>query len=150
GVIPAEVQQIICVDYRTLKSSSTAMALKNRVLPENLKQFEGALKGFGVDPEKDIEQLAFISFRHTGAVRVVGIAQGDFPTQQIVKRFGIRKVKPARYGLNDLWAAGGMQMTFLDPTTMLFGESTAVKLVLDTQNGELPSLNSNSSIGDMM
>ena len=44
-VIPAEVQQLICVDYRALKNSDTAQQLKSQVLPENLKQFETALKG---------------------------------------------------------------------------------------------------------
>src|SRR5438132_1762471 len=91
-IIPSEVQQIISVDYRSLRASSTAMALKDRVLPDNLKQFEGALRGLGVDPEKDIEQLAFVSFRDKGAVRVIGIAQGNFATQKITQRFTARKV----------------------------------------------------------
>jgi hypothetical protein len=152
SIIPSDVQQIICVDYRTLKSSNTALALKDRVLPENLKQFETALKAFGVTPERDIEQLAFVSFRNNNALRTVGIAQGQFPTPlAIAKRFATRKIKPTRYRLNDLWqASGGMQMTFLDPTTMLFGDVTAVKLALDTRDGELASLNSNSQIADMM
>ena len=47
AVIPAEVQQIISVDYRALKASPTALALKNRVLPDNMKEFEGALTGVG-------------------------------------------------------------------------------------------------------
>ena len=42
--IPAEVQQIICVDYRALKNSDVAQALKAQVLPDNLKEFETALK----------------------------------------------------------------------------------------------------------
>lgn len=151
AIIPSEVQQIICVDYRTLKSSGTAMALKDRVLPDNLKQFETALRGLGVDPDKDIEQLAFISFRNNTALRIIGIAQGQFTLQQITRRFTARKIRATRYRLNDLWpAASGMQMSFLDPTTMLFGEVTALKLALDTRDGELASLNSNSQIADMM
>src|SRR5262250_2717672 len=53
GVIPSDIQQIISVDYRALRSSDTAMALKAQILPENLKQFEEALKGVGIDPDKD-------------------------------------------------------------------------------------------------
>ena len=30
SIIPSDVQQIICVDYRTLKASNTALALKDR------------------------------------------------------------------------------------------------------------------------
>ena len=57
-VIPAEVQQIISVDYRALRNSPTALSLKERVLPDNLKQFETALKSAGVN-ENDVDQLTF-------------------------------------------------------------------------------------------
>jgi len=41
-VIPSQVQQIISVDYRALKNSDTGLALKAKVMPENLKEFETA------------------------------------------------------------------------------------------------------------
>ena len=50
SVIPADIQQIISVDYRALKNSSTAQALKARVLPDQLKEFETSLRGVGIDP----------------------------------------------------------------------------------------------------
>src|ERR1700732_605366 len=80
-VIPSDIQQIISVDYRALKNSDTAMALKQQVLPSGLKEFEAALRGVGIDPDKDVEQLTFASYRSgkTG-VKVVGIAQGNFAT----------------------------------------------------------------------
>jgi hypothetical protein len=152
AIIPSEVQQIISVDYRTLKGSQTALALKDRVLPENLKQFEGALRGFGLDPDLDIDQLAFISFRgKDGTLRLIGIAQGQFPTADIMKRFRLKKIKAIKYRLSDIYSAGsGLQMTFLDAATMLFGESSAIRLALDTRDGEAASLNSNSKVADMM
>ena len=56
------------------------MALKARVLPENLKQFESAIKSFGIDPDKEIDQLVFVSFRSKDhGLMAVGIAHGDFP-----------------------------------------------------------------------
>ncbi len=150
-IIPSEVQQIISVDYRALRSSSTAMALKERVLPENLKQFETALRGMGLDLDQDVDQLDFISFRDGSTLHTIGIAQGQFPTTQFARRMAVRKVKPAKYRLADLYpAASGMQMTFLDPATMLFGDAASVKLALDTRDGELPSLNTNSRIADLM
>ena len=63
GVIPSDIQQIISVDYRALKNSDTAMQLKNQVEPDNLKQFEEALKSAGMDPEKNVEQLTVASYR---------------------------------------------------------------------------------------
>jgi len=152
AIIPSDVQQIISVDYRTLESSSTAMALKDRVLPDNLKQFETALRGIGLNPDSDIDQLAFVSFREKGgAVRVFGIAEGQFDTKKIMQRFTARKVKPTKYRFSDLYpASSGLQMAFLDPSTMIFGETSALKDALDTRDGESPSMNSNSQVGDMM
>jgi len=39
AVIPADIQQIIDVDYRTMQDSQSAQALKKRVLPDQLKKF---------------------------------------------------------------------------------------------------------------
>src|SRR4051812_5586525 len=69
SVIPAQSQQIISVDYRALRNSDSGMALKNRVLPDNLKQFEDGLKAMGINPDKDVEQLTFIAFREKNGVR---------------------------------------------------------------------------------
>src|SRR5689334_21840196 len=79
AVIPAELQQLISCDYRALKDSNTAMALKQQVLPDNLKQFESALMGIGIDPNKDVDTLAFASFRAgKQGVRGIGVASGPF------------------------------------------------------------------------
>src|ERR1700720_3648307 len=76
-VIPSDIQQIISVDYRALKNSDTAMALKDQVLPPSLKEFEVALKGVGIDPDKDVEQLSFASYRNgKQGVRGVGVGRG--------------------------------------------------------------------------
>src|SRR3989442_10165817 len=63
AVVPGDLQQMISVDYRALKDSPTAMALKQQLLPDNIKQFEGALKGIGIDPDKDVDTLTFATFR---------------------------------------------------------------------------------------
>ncbi|MGH9578463.1 MAG: hypothetical protein ACRD3R_13575, partial [Terriglobales bacterium] len=82
NVIPAEVQQIISVDYRKLGGSPTAQALKARALPSNLRLFETALRAAGIDPDKDLEQLTFASFRAKDGLRILGIASGQFPAQK--------------------------------------------------------------------
>src|ERR1700752_2765963 len=79
SAIPSDVQQVITVDYRSLKNSSTAMALKQQVVPPSLKEFEGQLKSVGIDPDKDVDQLTFASYRKAKqGVKVVGVAQGSF------------------------------------------------------------------------
>jgi len=93
AVIPYDIQQIINVDYRGMENSQSGQALKARVLPDQLKKFETALKGVGVDPEKDVEQLTFASFRVKNGLQVVGVAQGDFEINNVVARLKTKKIK---------------------------------------------------------
>ena len=151
-VIPSDIQQIISVDYRALKNSDTAMALKQQVLPENLKEFEGVLKSFGINPDKDVEQLTFAAYRSgKQGVRVVGVAQGQFSTKTCLRKLRLNKVRPVKYRNSAMYPmSGGMQMTFLDEDTLLFGDSGAVKGALDARDGYTSTVDSNSQIVDMM
>src|SRR5262249_46166105 len=122
-VVPSAVQQIISVDYRALRDNPTARALKDRVMPDNIKQFEQALRGVGIDPERDAEQLTFISYRGPkNILRGIGIAQGPFKQQAFLQKAKLKKIKPEKYLLASMYPMGsGMEMVFLDPTTILFG-----------------------------
>ena len=152
SVVPSDVQQIISVDYRALHNSDTAQALKQQVLPDNLKQFEGALKGVGIDPDKDVDQLTFASFRTPkNGVRIVGLAQGNFAMKTFLKKMKLNKVKPAKVRNSDIWPmSGGMDMSFLDESTLLFGDRTAIQSALDARDGYTQTLDSNNQVADMM
>ena len=152
SVIPGDIQQIISVDYRVLRNSDTAMALKAQVLPENLKQFEQALKGLGIDPEKDVDQLTFASYRMgKQGIKVVGVAQGIFPMKAFMKKMTLRKIKPIKYRMAELYPmSGGMQVTLLDENTLLFGETSAIQGALDSRDGYVPGLDSNPQIAEMI
>ncbi len=152
AVIPGELQQLISVDYRTLKDSGTAMALKQQVLPDNLKQFEGALKGIGIDPDKDVDTLAFAAFRvGKQGTKGIGVASGAFNMKTVLKKIKLANLKPSKYRMSALYPMdGGMTMTFLDDSTLLFGEPSAVKLALDTRDGEILNIDTNSTMADMM
>jgi hypothetical protein len=151
-VIPSAVQQIISVDYRDLRDSQTALALRDRVMPDNVKQFETALKGAGIDPDKDVEQLTFVSYR--GAKNIlysIGIAQGPFRQKEFLQKMKVRKIKPTKYLLSDMYPMGsGMQMVFLDPTTILFGDSSAIKGAIDVRDNGAESVQTNSTINNLI
>lgn len=152
NAVPATVQQIISVDYRTLKNSDTAMALKAQVLPPSLKEFEDQLKSVGIDPEKDADQLTFASYRGPkNEVRVVGVAQGSFSSKVVLKKMRLNKIKALKYHDNDVYPmSNGMQMTFLDDNTLLFGDGAALKGALDTRDGYATGLDSNSSVAELI
>lgn len=151
SVIPSEVQQIISVDYRQVINSQTATELHDRVLPDNLKQFETALKGVGIDPQRDIDQLTFAAFRDKGDLRMVGVAQGQFSLKKVIARLKVRKVAPTKFHTAFLYPMGnGMNMSLLDENTLLFGDPSAVKSGLSARDGDIQSLNSNSEVLDLM
>ncbi|MFP5230963.1 MAG: hypothetical protein ACLGXA_25385 [Acidobacteriota bacterium] len=150
SAIPYDVQQLIVVDYGIMENSPAAMDLKARVLPPELKQLETALKTSGLDENHDIEQLAFAAYRIGGGdnVRIVGLAQGQFQPQDIIANLQKKKVKPTIIRNNKLYPMGasGMLVTFLNPTTMLFGNSDALKPALDCRDGLAPSFLTNQDM----
>lgn len=150
--IPAEVQQIICVDYRALKNSDTAQQLRAQVLPDNVKEFETALKGIGIDPDRDVDTLTFISYRHPKqGLKTVGAAEGVFANAAVKKKLVQKKIKPVKYRDAQIYPMSeGMEMTFLDDTTLLFGEGTAVRGALDARDGYVTTLDSNPDIAGMI
>jgi hypothetical protein len=152
AVIPADLQQLISVDYRALKDSATAMQLKQQLMPDNIKEFEAALRGVGIDPDKDVDTLAFAAFRTAkGGTKSVGVAAGPFAMKTVVKKMTLRKIKPTKYRTSSIYPMdGGMVMSFLDDSTLLFGEISAVKLALDTRDGQILSMDTNSTMADMM
>jgi hypothetical protein len=151
-VVPAAVQQIISVDYSALRDSQTARALRDRVMPDNVKQFENALRGMGVDPEKDVEQLTFVSYRGPkGILRSIGIAQGPFKQKEFLQKMRLKKIKPEKYLLSYIYPmSSGMEMVFLDPTTILFGENGAIKGAIDVRDNGAEGLQTNTVIDDLI
>jgi len=153
SMVPAEIQQMIGVDYRALKDSPTAQALKEKVLPENLKEFETALKGIGIDSENDLDQLNFASFRtEKKGIQTVCIAQGSFSAKAVLKKLKLKKVTGVKYGINSIIYPmdNGLVMTFPDDNTLAFGTPDSLRSAIDTQDGKRSSLDTNSVITEQM
>src|SRR5579863_7500766 len=98
SAIPHNVQQLVVIDYRAMQNSNTAMELRDRVMPPDLKQFDEAIRKSGLNDNHDVDQLAFALFR-TGAssdsLETVGIAQGQFDVQGIMANFQSKRSRPS-------------------------------------------------------
>jgi hypothetical protein len=150
SAIPHDVQQLIVVDYRAMQNSPAAMDLKDRVLPPELKRLETALKSSGLKVDQDADVLAFAAFRDgTKGSRVVGIAQGQFHTREIMANFTKNKIKPTLLRNTSIYPMGsnGMSVIFLNQTTMVFGDHESVVAAIDARDGITPDFLSN---GDMV
>ncbi|MBB5315675.1 hypothetical protein [Tunturibacter empetritectus] len=148
---PKEVQQLIVVDYRAMQNSPAAMDLKDRVLPPELKRLETALKSSGLKVDQDADVLAFAAFRDAkgDGTRIVGIAQGQFHTREVMANFTKNKIKPTMIRNNSVYPMGsnGMSVVFLNQTTMVFGDKDAVREAMDARDGISSNFLSN---GDMV
>jgi len=155
GAIPKDLQQLIVVDYRAMQNSQAAMDLKARVLPPELKQLETALKLSGLNDNHDVEILAFAAFRVNGSGdsnEMAGVAQGQFPIADIMANFKKKKVAPTMLRANRIYPMGksGLLVSFLDPSTMVFGDKDAVRRALDARDGLAQSLLNNSTMLEAM
>jgi hypothetical protein len=156
AAIPHDVQQLIVIDYRAMQNSPAAMQLKNKVMPPELKSLEKALQVSGMNDNHDVDELAFASFRPKGAsgdsTRIIGLAQGQFSLDDIMANFKKKKIKPTVLRDNKIYPMGasGMQVVFLNPTTMVFGQTDSLKQALDSRDGLQASLLTNSPMTDMM
>jgi len=110
------------------------------------------LKNIGIDPDKDVDTLAFASFRAgKQGVRGVGVADGPFDKKLVLKKMKLQKFVPKKYGTADLYPMeGGFVMSFLDDSTLLFGDPTAIRVALDTSAGKVLGLDTNGDMADMM
>lgn len=156
GAIPQNVQQLVAIDYRAMQDSTSAMSLRNRVMPPELKQFDEALRktalgGHG-SMDQYVDQLAFALFRPSATgddLETVGIAQGQFPETDILATFKKQHLKPTMVRTNAIYpmTRTGMMLCFVDPSTMIFGDKDAVTKALDARDGVSQSLLAN---GQMM
>ena len=150
--VPADLLQLISVDYRALKDSPTSMQLKQQLMTDNIKQFEAALKGIGLDPDRDIDTLTFASFRSgKQGIKTVGVAAGPFNMKAVLKKMKLQKYVPKKYNNNDIYPMdGGFVMSFLDDSTLLFGDATSIRVALNTRDGQILGLDTNGNMADMM
>src|SRR6202789_3801577 len=154
SAIPKDIQQLIVFDYRAMQNSPTAMELKDRVLPPELKRLETALKSSGLKVDQDADVLCFAAFRDPKGqgTRIVGIAQGQFHTREIMASFTKDKTKPVTLRNYSIYPMGssGMSVVFLNQTTMVFGDREAVTEAMDARDGLTPDFLANSDMVNIM
>jgi hypothetical protein len=163
GAIPHDVQQLVVIDYRAMQNSPAAMDLRDRVMPPELKQFDEALRKTALSNQGSMDQyvdeLAFALFRpgssgsaasgsSSDTLMTVGIAQGQFPMQDILARFKTQKLKPTMIRTNSIYpmTKAGMVLCFVDPSTMVFGDKDSVVKALDARDGITPSMLTNTAM----
>ena len=154
AAVPYDLQQLIVVDYQAMENSDVAMKLKEKVLPPELKRLQDALQSSGMNVNRSVTQLAFASYRITGQTssRIVGIASGQFPVQDFLANFKKHHVKGTTIRNETIYPMGntGLDVVFLDQTTMVFGALDSIKDSLDARDGIQPNFLTNNAMQNLL
>ena len=148
--IPYDIQQIIQVDYRVLNGSPTALALKEKLMPPQLQNLEKSLRHAGLNDAQDVDDLSFVLYRAKGGpLQLLGIAEGNIPTRKLTLNLKKQKIKPTSYNDMDIYPmSNGMNFVMLDPSTMVFGDSSVVKQAIRAYTGQERNASYNAAIMD--
>ncbi len=155
SAIPYDVQQMVVVDYRVMQNSPVAMQLRSQVMPPELKRLEDTLQKAGLNDNNDLDQLAFILYRTkpgSDDVETVGVAQGQFPVQDVIANFNKKHMKATKLRTTTIYPLGasGMSVVFLDESTMVFGTLESVKAAINVRDGMAQGfLSNNQMMGEM-
>ena len=133
-----------------MKSSDPALALKTQVQPDDLKVFERALRGLDINPDRDLDNLTFASFRSGKlGLKMIEVASGSFSSKTVLKK--LQAVKSVKYHDSVLYPVSKeMSVTFLDDSTLLLGEDGAVRAALNVRDDDAPDLDSNRQVTHMI
>ena len=128
--------------------------MREQLLPSKFRQFEQFLTSSGVDPNSQVEELAWggLPVSKAGGEDVVGVALGPFDPSSTEAQFKAKKLPSVEYHGYHLWAYGSgtgegdILFTFLDSNTAAFGHRSALEQLIEVRMGGAPSLLTNDQL----
>src|ERR1700740_3228484 len=80
GMFPKQIGEFAYADMKSARKFSWFPQLRDQLLPSNFRKFEQFLSSAGVDPNTQVDEVAWggISLAKTGGEEIVGIALGAF------------------------------------------------------------------------
>ncbi|MBI3663550.1 MAG: hypothetical protein HY234_10955 [Acidobacteria bacterium] len=158
GLYPREAGEITFLDVRSLRNSPNYAQLKTQVLPERFRQLAEWTKYIGVDFDTEVYQLswAFLPAAEGEQVGMVGIAEGNFPADEIQRLAKERNLPYYRHagslvlnlGKND--QGREFVFAFADPSTAIFGFRDTAEGILDRRASAGASLLDNRPLMDLI
>ncbi|MGH7837173.1 MAG: hypothetical protein ACREQC_05020, partial [Candidatus Binataceae bacterium] len=94
GMFPKDVGEFAYADMKTARKYSWFPALREQLLPARFREFEKFLASAGVDPNSQVEEMAWggMSVNKSGSEDVVGVALGPFDPSSTEARFKQQKL----------------------------------------------------------
>ena len=151
GMFPKDVGEIAYADLKASRKFSWFPQLREQLLPSRFRDFEKFLASAGVDPNTQVEELAWGSVGK-GGEDVLGVALGQFDPSSTEARFKQQKLPTLEVRGYHLYAfAGGKNsadilFTFIDANTAAFGTRPALEKLIDVRTGVSESMLNNDKL----
>jgi hypothetical protein len=155
ALFPKEVGEFAYVDLKKARTMPWFPQLQEQMLPDRFRQFEKFLASAGVDPNTQVEELAWglvaegvtSKTEKTGSAavptgeQVVGVALGNFnpdSTESYFKRQKLPTWKARNYTLYAFGTGTGesdLFFTFIDSSTAAFGHRAILEKMIEVRFG---------------
>jgi hypothetical protein len=154
GMFPKDVGEFAYADLKAARRLSWFPQIREQLLPSRFRQFEQFLATAGVDPNTQVEELAWagITVAKSGGEEIVGVALGSFDPSSTEAKFKQQKLPVIESHSYHLYAfgsgtgAGDILFVFLDSNTAAFGHRSALEKLIDVRMGGSESIMSNNQL----
>ena len=158
GMFPENVGEFAYADMKSARQFSWFPQLREQLLPSRFRQFEQFLISAGVDPNTQVDELAWGAIRSpkNADEQIVGVALGSFTPGASEDRFKQQKLPMITIDGYHLYAYGSgagpsdILFTFIDANTAAFGQRAALQQLLDVRDGAAQSLLDNSRLSPLI
>lgn len=154
GLFPKDVSELAYADLKEARQHSWFPQLQQQMLPANYRQFEQFLRSAGIDPDTQVDEIAWgaTSANAQHPYEIAGVALGEFSPNSTEARFASEKIPSIEVHGYKLWAFGSgagpndIFFFFLDSNTAAFGQRDILQRLINVRFGGAESLLSNSDL----
>jgi len=154
GMFPKQVGEFAYADLKTARKYSWFAQIREQLLPSRFRQFEQFLSSAGIDPNTQVEELAWagITATKSGGEEIVGVALGSFDPGAVEAKFKAQKLPVVESHSFHLYSFGGgtgesdILFVFIDSNTAAFGHRGSLEKLLDVRAGGSEGLLSNDQL----
>ncbi|HKF50666.1 MAG TPA: hypothetical protein VKB26_00010 [Candidatus Acidoferrales bacterium] len=154
GMFPKNMSEFAYADMKQARQIPWFSQLQQQMLPPNLRQFEQFLRSAGVDPDTQMDELAWgmtaPDSKHPS--EIAGIALGNFSPSSTESRLAAQKLPNIEVHGYKLWAFGSgsgpndIFFFFIDNNTAAFGQRAILESLINIRYGGAESLLYNSQL----
>jgi hypothetical protein len=164
GMFPKEIGEFAYADLRLARQQPWFPQLKRQLLPARFRQFEQLLTAAGIDPNVQVEEIAWalVPTVASGAnavptsEQVIGIALGAFRPEVAEAYFIAQKLPTVKVRTYSLYAFGNASgpgdlfFLFIDSNTAAFGQRRELEKLIAVRHGEGEGLLGNTELSPLI